>query len=170
MGIPQSVANKIANAKASGGGNPIKDGDYVFDVLRVICEQKFTGLCFIAEFLVVASEATEAGVEPCQVGTTCSFVANLTKHDSAAGNVKAFVLGLLGLDEASTPPDRVAAEIDRITSSANPARGMRIGCSTFRKAIRAGANAGKLITLPRWQHAAQTPAEIAANRAELGDK
>lgn len=171
MNAARDVFKKIAQAKATGsGGNQIRDGRYEFTILKLLMEQKFTGMCFIAEFLVDAAQATEPGVETNPVGSTCGYVVNLDGNgkQSAPGNIKAFVLALLDKKDEDVTADDVADVLEKLVSAAQPARGMRIGDETFRKTIQKGANAGKPFTAHRWKHVpGQTDEDVAKRRAEL---
>jgi hypothetical protein len=166
----REVFRKIANSRASGGGNQIKDGKYEFTVTKLLMEDKYTGCCFIAELLVDKAEASEPNIEPNAVGSTCSYVVNLDGSGklSAPGNIKAFVLALLGLKEDEVSADEVADYTEKLVASDQPGRGMKITDETYRKTIRGGANAGKPFTAHRWGHVAgQTEASVAARKAEL---
>ncbi len=167
--ISPLLAKKIAEARATAGGNNITDGQYVMQVLKLTVDQKFKGTFFVAEFLVVDSEKTHPTIEPNRVGTDCSIALNLDSNVSAPGNMKQFFLGLLGLDEATTDSQELVAAISKYTSDDQPARGMLIECSTFRKTTKTGPNAGREGTYPRWSAAPEgnTPAEIKARRTKL---
>lgn len=163
-----AILSKIANAKATAGGNIIKDGKYLFTLMNIICEQKFGGTMFIVEMLVDEAQAVFPGVEPNKPGTMASYVVNLDKNVSAAGNAKAFVLALLGYKESDVAmDDDFIAALAELTSANQPARGMRIADETFRKEIRSGKNAGSPFTAHRWQRVDQTPEAIAKRRTEV---
>ena len=164
---------KIAAAQASGGGNYIKDGVYGLTVTALKEIRGHNGYSIVAEFHVDASapngerDASGALVEPNPVGSSVSVVSNF-KHESSAGNVKALAIALLtplGYTEAQID----AAAIATLVSDKNPARGIRVNDTTYRKSIQKGPNAGKPITLNRWEPVAQTPDEIAARRKELDE-
>lgn len=168
MSLTREEARKIVSASASGGGNIIRDGKYVFDVIRCLTKRAFRGgTVFIAELDVVDAEPTTPGVEPNRPGTTASWVLNLDNNPSAPGNVKGFLLALLGVDEARVSQDELESTTVDVVSDAQPARGMRIADETFRKVIRGGPNAGKDFVAHRWQNVQQTPQEVAARRAAL---
>lgn len=132
-------------------------------------------------------------VQPNAVGSSFSFVQLFEEYpDTAFGNTKAFILALMGeTDEslAAAAKETVAEmmkkgskataeEIDkwdadaefaaayqRLTSSQNPARGMRIRWETYRKSSK---RTGKVLTIPRWETVEQTAEQIAETRAKLG--
>jgi hypothetical protein len=164
---------KIAGAKASGGGNIIRDGNYTFEILNISLENKFKGATFVVDFKVIESEATDAyddkgqPVKPNAVGSTCGYVVNLDKNVSAAGNAKRLILALVGKAEDEVTPEEFVEALDYLTTKAQPARGMRIKDRTFRKTIQSGPNAGKPFTGHAWEHVALSAEQIATNRAAL---
>ncbi|MEO9194311.1 MAG: hypothetical protein ABI445_11660 [Polyangia bacterium] len=172
MGIPAALAKRIAEAKTTGGGNNIKDGNYGLLIKKLSCEGKFKGTCFIAEFDVVDSEKTHATIEPNTVGSDCSFVLNLDKNpETALGNLKGFYCGLLGVEESAISQSELADKIVEYCSDDNKARGMLICASTYRKVTQKGPNAGKEGVYPRFSPVdaanGNAPADIAKRRAEL---
>lgn len=169
MAIPQALLKKIAEARATQGGNNIKDGNYVLVVKKLMIENKFKGTFFIAEFDVVDAEPTRQDVEPNAVGTDCSIALNLDSNVSAPGNMKQFFLGLLGLEEATTTTEQLMKEIAKYVGEDNAARGMLVEASTYRKVTKTGANAGKEGVYPRFSPATgeNTAAQVKARRAEL---
>lgn len=167
-----SYFKQIGTANASGGGTYIRDGRYKFMVEKVHLNEGYSGACFIAELRVLEAEATGevdekgAPVQPNKVGSSCSLVCNLKKHESAAGNAKAFAIGVLG--GLGYAPEAVGEQIlAAICGPNNPLRGAILKDQTFRKPIRTGANAGKPITLHKWESIAQTEADIKNGRAWL---
>lgn len=167
----QAVLSKIANSSATKGGNNLKDGKYRLIVEKMLLNSGHSGTCFIPELRVVSAAATEKDTEPNSVGSTVSCVWNVTKHDSAPGNVKAFILSALGLDEASTPAAKVQELLSKAVGAEQILRGFEIDCSTMRR-INQGksnpANRGQVMVLPTWQHVAgQTQESVAKNRSML---
>lgn len=166
---------KVAGASATGGGNNIRDGVYKLLVEKVHIQDGHSGECFIAEFRVVESQANGAVNEqgqpiiPNAVGSSASIVCNLTKHASAAGNAKAFVVAAcagLGYTEAQITPDVMAY----ICSEKNPLRGLAVTDETYRgvnKGRDNPANAGKPLTLNKWKPVAQTEDDIKRQAAYL---
>lgn len=170
-----NIFKKIADASATGGGNNIRDGIYKFLIEKCAIQQGHSGTCFIAEFRVMESTANGAVDEhgklvvPNPVGSTASMVCNLTKHESAAGNVKAFLQGALG--GLGYTPDQIDDElIGQVVSDANPLRGVQIIDETYRginKGRANAANAGKPLTLNKWKAVAQTEEDRDKGRAYL---
>jgi hypothetical protein len=180
MGIPASLAKQIAEAKTSGGGTPIKDGEYVLVVKQILCEKMFTGLYVIPEFDVVACEKTRENIEPNKVGSDCSCTWSLDKGgkagEAAKGNIKNFFCGLLGLDEGAADLAEMLScyaggknDPDRLK-----ARGMLICAKTYRKTTQSGPNVGKEGCYVRFSPVAASEGnsteEIAKRRAELDTK
>lgn len=174
----RAVLEKIAKARASAGGNYIRDGKYRFLVHRLLLEDKFSGTCFIAELEVVSAEAQFPDITPNQPGTMASYAVNLDGNgkQSAPGNIKAFVLALLGFEENEVSDGDVAEALDGLTSDAQPGRGMYIDTETWRKQARSGKNAeldekgrGKLL-MNSWAHVEQTEAEVAERRKQIDSK
>lgn len=176
MSVNKAILDRIAGARASGGGNYIRDGQYTFTVLKLLLEQKYGGTCFIAELLVDSSNAVFTDVDPNPPGSTCSFVVNLDGAGklSAPGNIKQFILALFGMDEAAVGAAEFSTALESMTSDKQPARGMVIGDETFRKFSRGGKNAepdskGRApMTMHRWTTIKQTPDELRARVALLG--
>lgn len=175
MAVKRSVYEKIASSKSTGGGNLIRDGRYRFVVKSLILDSKNSGDCFIAEFEVVESEKIFEDVEPNKPTSTCSYVVNLDGAGklSAPGNIKAFILALLGEDEDSVSEKELADITEELTSENQPARGMLIADETWRKFSRSGKNANPdskgrpPMVMNRWSHVPQTKEEVAERRKHL---
>jgi hypothetical protein len=167
----QDVFNKIANASATKGGNNLKDGKYRLVVEKMLLNTGHTGTSFIPELRVMKAEQTEKDAEPNAAGSTVSCVWNVTKHASAPGNVKAFLLAVLGLDEATTPAAQVQELLSKAVGAEQILRGFEIDASTIRRVNQGRdnpANRGQTMTLPVWQHVpGQTQESVARNRAML---
>ncbi len=171
MNPMQDILSKIANAKATKGGNRICDGDYEYLIESFGVNQGFEGTCFIAELRVTESKQTEPDIVPNPVGSTVSMVANVTKHASALGNVKAFILAAIGADESQVSAEAMQATLGQAIDPTQPLRGMKIRNRTFRK-VNQGRNnpknAGQVMTLNNFQHVpGQTGESIKAGRAYL---
>ena len=153
----KTLIDKLVNASASKGGQFITDGDYVMEIEKVVFDETFKGSCFIVELKVLESSGPTAA----KVGSHLSWVQNITKHLSALGNAKAFVLALFGVQEDEVPKDELDATMVEVTNTdpnakrtdgsligANPAKGKRIRASAYPAQTRAG----QTITLVRWSH------------------
>ena len=177
MSASRAVLAKIAEAQATGGGTAIRDGRYRFEILNLLLEQKYTGMCFIAELKVVNAEKVFEDIEPNKPGTTCSYVVNLDGAGklSAPGNIKAFVLALLG-DNGDVSNQEFQNYLASLVEPSQPARGMHLDSSTWRKFSRSGKNTtadakGRPpMVMNSWTYVEQTDAEVKARRAELDKK
>jgi hypothetical protein len=167
----QDVFGKIAAASATKNGNNLRDGKYRLRIERFVLNTGHNGTCFIPEFRVMEAQKTEPDVEPNQPGATVSCVWNVSKHSSAPGNVKGFLLAVFGLNEASVPPDKMRELTAAAVGADQPLRGMEIDCTTIRRVNQGKenpANRGMVMTLPTWQHVAgQTQESVTRARAEL---
>jgi hypothetical protein len=179
--MSKAIIKKIAKARATGGGNYIKQGKGVLIVKSISLEELYNGDTFIAEFLVKSSEsmpdAVDANGKPelaNPAGTSCSYVQQLTKFESAPGNVKGFLEKLDGCEGESDEEFEGLLETyinkDPKAGEVNPARGFEIAYETFQRPIQKGKNAGKMITLVRWTHVDLDQDQVDANRALLDGK
>ncbi len=119
-GVPGDIFDRIVAAQATNSGNWMRDGSYLLSIVECKYEQKYGGLTWITEFVVVTSEIMpgmfELGGEPVAAGTPgavqvmpnapgekVSFVASVGNvgTPNAAGNVKAFLLVLSNENEAN---------------------------------------------------------------------
>ena len=163
--LSQTLLQKIADARTTAGGDWIRDGRYTLQVKRILLEDKYKGTSFICELVVVAAAAINPAVAPNAVGTCSSFVYNIEKNESAAGNAKTFLLALLGLP-LDTKAEDFIQQMVRVTGPDQPARGMLIRGETYRKPIQRGPNAGKDYVGVNWDHVKQTPEAVAAARRD----
>jgi hypothetical protein len=171
-----ALAKKIAEARATAGGNRIKDGSYVFVVRKIILDEKFKGNFFIAEFDVLMSASVRDDVEPNKVGTDCSMALNLDTNKSTPGNMKQFFCALLGKEDGELQGQDYLKEVAKYVDDDQPGRGMLIEATTYRKTTLTGPNAGKEGTYPRFATVSteadeggmdNSAARIKARRAEL---
>lgn len=153
MGIREEIAGKVAAGKASQGGNWIKPGGYTFEVQMLLIERKFAGDMFIAEFKVLDSRKTDAGIEPNLPGTTASYVVNMQQL-SGPGNVKSFLMALFDEPEEEVTIDAILAATDKN----QPARFLKIRDEAYNKPVR--SKPGQLFTAHRWEHMAPSDMEL----------
>ncbi len=177
MGKLDSIFKKIADASLSGGGNNIRDGIYKLAVEKcLVNDEAHSGTVFIVEFRVLEAAANGAldengrPVVPNAVGTTCSMVCNVTKHESAFGNLKKFLYGALG--GLNYTPDQVTDELIKELFVDDPTmlRGVVVRDETYRtinKGRANPANAGKPLTLNKWTSIPQTEEDVAAVKSIL---
>lgn len=170
-----AMARKIAEAKTSVSGNRIQPGHYVLVVKQILCnEGGYNGAFVIPEFDVVDAEKTNGEGEPNRVGSDCSCAwqidAKGEKGEAMRGNAKKFIAALMALDLGNEDAinkalnDHCGAAGDK---DALRARGMLVECTTQRRRIKTGPNAGQEGDFPEFKHVLQTPAEIAERRAQL---
>ncbi len=168
----QDVFDKIASASATKSGNDFQKGKYRLLIEKVTIQTtRKHEIQVIPEFRVVAAEKVEAGVEPNPVGSSVRCIWNVSKHDAAPGNVKAFVLGVLGRDESTTSEKEVKELTAMMVGADQPFRGLAVDATTVTR-INQGrdnpANKGKEMVLPNWQHVpGQSQESLARNRAIL---
>jgi hypothetical protein len=162
-------------------GDNFRDGKGQVVVKKCICEKMNEGKTFVAVVKVVSSSSkgdlnpiTKAPVEPNPAGTSVSWPQKIEKFKSAANNVKKFTLKLLGFAKENVTPPQFAEAFKRIISKEQPARGMLLNYETYQQPVRSGPDVGKpegVRTYVNWGHvpptAGNSPAEIAARRAEL---
>jgi len=122
--VPASIFSQIAKAKASAGGTHIRDGAYEMTVKRLLIEKGFKGWAFKGEFLVdkatkvgtVDKDGNPTNVEPNAVGSSCSMVCNFDKNESSWGNVKQFILALLGFEESQVADAEFAEAVEALVN------------------------------------------------------
>jgi hypothetical protein len=165
MGFADSIAGKIASAKASNGGNFLKDGRYKLEIKALKLEKLYAGLTFIAELGVVESAPVRDDVIPNAVGTTASYIQQLDKREQTAyPNTKAFLLAAADEDESAISAEEFTAFINDATGAKQALKGVLISCETFRKFTKDGKTE---MTLPRFTAIKQTDAEVAGRRKAL---
>jgi hypothetical protein len=169
---------KIGASNASLKEDVFRDGKGVVELRELLCKRFFKGNTFVARCKVVSS-ASKGDVNPVDKtpvipnapGSSVGWPQMLDQHASAPGNVKAFVLALLGFSEAQVTGPQFAEALEQLISKAQPGRGMLIGFETYQQATRSGANAGRVNTYVRWTHIAPSEGNdkvrIAERRAEL---
>lgn len=159
MSEMDALFNKIGAANASLKEDVFRDGKGVVEVREILCKRFFKGNTFVARVKVKESSSkgdknptTGALVEPNAPGSSVGWPQMLDQHASAPGNVKAFVLALLGFSEAQVTPKDFSEALERLISKEQPGRGMLIGYETYQQATRSGPNIGKVNTYVRWTH------------------
>jgi len=188
--VPAGVLAKIAAAEPSSTRHAnIRDGFYLFEVQRLLSEQKRKAHCFIIELGVIASRPTtdpaRPGIIPNAPKSTASVVVSFG-NDSAGGNVSRFVCGLLGVNpEQMAVTDEKTGDFVRfmtaeergeeikstyadLTAVNQPGRGMLIRGETYTYPIKSGPNAGKPFVGLNWIFVpGQTEQTIALRRQML---
>lgn len=166
MGALDAFINKVAAAAPSFGSDWIKDGIGVLTVKTVLLEQKRAGAMFIVNFIVKEVKPKD-GKPTNTVGSGASWSVNLSTNDSAAGNVKSFVMALMGVADdpafAETFAELVNDDPTHKTLPYQPARGYDIGFETFHKETKKGADFMGI----NWHNVLNPEADVAARRATL---
>ncbi len=134
-----SWKNKVKKAAASQGGGPyIIPGKHL---LRLDLLKEVDGFSeddiVVAEFIVEETDSEEKDMQP---GTRVSRLWNFSKHKSAAGNFKAFLIAAFGSfddegeyvaadeDDLSKPDEDGDTPIDLAVTSDNPLNGSLFYC------------------------------------------
>ena len=175
MALDMSEFTKVGAAKANTKGDNFRDGYGLAVIEELIYDRMNDGLTFVARCKILESNSkgdfdpvTKQPVQPNAVGSQVGWPQKVEKHKSAVGNVKSFVLALLGEDESAVTPDQFGkALFDLTQGKEQPARGMVIKYSTYQQAVRA---TGKVNTYVGWSTAeGNTPEKIAARRKALDE-
>lgn len=169
---------EMADAKISAReGEHIVRGSGLCVIKRLLYKNMNEGPTFVvvAKVLESADKAPARTGDPVipanKPGATISWPQKTKKFKSAPGNVKGFVLALLGYSEAQVTGDQYMAALAQCVSDAQPARGMLIRWDTYDSIVRSGKNAGNVNCYPTWKHvppaAGNDKDSIAKRRAEL---
>lgn len=170
---------KIAAGKIGGGGSRIRDGIYKLVVEKVFVNNGFNGETFITEFRVLDSKSSgeldEKGnpIIPNAVGSTCSVAIPLSDPKIPGDNISMTLLYGITAGIGYNPEDLTEEKVSLICSTKNPLRGVMVGDETYRgvnQGKKTPANAGKPMTLHRWQSVPQTEEQILANRVWLDEQ
>ncbi len=171
--MDQNLRTKFANIKASGGrSDNIVDGWGVLIVKKIEYKNLEAGGTFIVEAVVESSNkatgltdlaGNPVDVAPNTPGSTIGYIQQVDRFKSAFGNVKAFVLNLLG-ESLETSDDKFFPAFEALCGAPNPARGMRVAYRTKRQVTK---DKSKKNTYPYFEHVKQTPEQVKATRAEL---
>jgi len=136
------VFSGIKEAQVNKGGVYLNKGNYLLEVeaVKLIQSRKKDDL-FVVETKVIECDGDEANPE----GTSASWIANLTKHDAAMGNVKMFLQAVdPDLDDSS-----LEAAADMAVGDDNPLKGETVKCQVSMIETRAG----NPFSLHKWFHA-----------------
>lgn len=177
---------RAAAAQASGGGNYINHGTYLFIVDGFLIKDNDRGTSVIVELYVAeggpAGDGKQEGGPPNPKGSRCSVVFKLAggtakANDAAASNLKSFVTNFVGADafaEMMAEPSFGANEAERygevLNRLASIARGSFVADETRIGTIQSGPNAGKNIVNHKWLHVDTADADQLMNIALLDGK
>lgn len=131
--LPKGFGTEVAKAEATVTRQRLNDGDYVFQCVAMFEKQTQQGPAVIIEHEIVEAKAIKDGVEPSPVGTKWGYF--LPRYGKAAvmlkPNLKAYTLGLFGLDEKRVSEAQLGELFDRIGGEEQALRGMLIRGRTF---------------------------------------
>ncbi len=148
----------IEDATSSAGGNYIKPGRHLLNIvcLKGKVSRKKKALA-IAEFEIVESTKHE-------VGESVSWLANLTDHDAAVGNVKGLLAAIAECEENEV--DEAGA--DRAFSEENPFEGQKVVCEAFIIETTKGNDFTKCVWKPasEWKGLKAEATETSAEASE----
>jgi hypothetical protein len=175
----KNIFKKIAESKATGTGQRFNPAGYELVVGKLWINEGFKGATFICEMVVRKSTSTGAVDRltgkpeiPLGEGSIGSFAVNLDNpkaKGSQYSNVKRFILGLIGADEAEVTNDQFIETLEELCGDKavkdQPMRGKRVDLATF-KTPKVG-NPAEDFTNHQWSYVEQTEADIAAERAKL---
>lgn len=188
-----AYVKKIVASKPAGGGNPIRDGKYLFAIkaLQIKPSDKGGQVWFIAEFFTVTSTPVDVPPEliradvplttPNAVGSDCSMVVDLNSQMGPA-NVKEIAAADLNLKHDQITEDMLSKWISenvevpggnshwKATGITNPMQGRVLACLTRRSLVKTGSNAGKPGIRLNWSYVSQSPEERAQLRTLLTPK
>lgn len=166
------IFDQIAGARATQNHNRVSDGDYEWLVERIFMQKDRKNIdMYVAELRVMKSAQIEPDTRPNPVGELVGCAWKLDK-DSSSGNIKAFLLALLGLNEATVSKEQMRQyTVASISGDGTTFRGIRLAGRTVRR-VNQGRdnpeNKGKVMTFPNFEHVpGQTEASIAQGRATL---
>lgn len=145
--VSSELSDLIAKSTVFGNSDNIRVGRYKFVIKRTFADKFDSGRYAIAEFKVLEALANpqvmpagvtaaqfDDGTKPNLPGSTCAMKINFDGNGakSAPGNVKAYVLGLFGMNQADTPETEVnqmwkdlARLKDNLNNDGTPAPGKR---------------------------------------------
>lgn len=162
--MASGYAAKIAGAKASQSSNFIKDGAYLFEIEKLLIENKRKGWMFIAELKVLEAVKTSPTVDPNPVGSSVGYVVKLDDPNGmGVGNVKAFIMALYGVEESEVTADDIDEAVNTDPEATNaagkalavqPCVGMKIRDEAFAKAKVSKPT--EFFTNHKWSHVPQT--------------
>lgn len=131
--LPKGYGKEVADSEATVARQRLNDGDYVMMHKACFVKKTQKGEAIIIEHEIVEAKGIKEGVAPTPVGTSWGHF--LPMYGDAAvmckPNLKAYVLGLLGLDEKKVSKEMVSEAVDEMGGESQVARGMLIRGITF---------------------------------------
>lgn len=138
--LPTGFGADVANAEATIARQKLSLGDYVFLHRQIFTKNTKKGDAVIIEHKIVEAKPIKPGIEPSPVGTNWGYF--LPKYGEAAvmllPNLKAYLLGILGLNEKNISKEQLAAAFDRMGGPEQACCGMYVRGVTFETETKAG--------------------------------
>lgn len=176
--MSRDIFNKIGAASANNKGDVFRDGKGTLVITQCLYKNMNEGPTFVGRFKVLESASkgdkdpkSGAPVEPNPAGSRVGWPQKIEKHKSAAGNVKAFFLNVLGFNEAEVKPEEFGDTMAQACGPEQALRGMLVKYETYQQETKTGANAGRVNTYVKFVHVSpkegNDEASIKKRRAEL---
>lgn len=176
--MSRAIFSKVASSQANMKGDNFKDGKGQLVIVQNLYKNMNDGPTFVARFAVIDAKSkgdldpkTKQPVAPNAIGSRVGWPQKIEKHKSAAGNVKAYILNVLGYAESDVSHDDFVNTMEQCLSKEQPMRGMLVNFETYQQPTKSGPNAGQVNTYVKFIHvppdAGNDAAAIAARRAEL---
>lgn len=166
-GINSAIAAKLAAAKPTQSGNVIRPGNYVFECIKMLfmpqgngVGQAFGGDMFVIELSVLESSPTGElsrdgkPINPNAPGTVASYVINLSKMQNGGGDVKTFLMALLGEPEENITADVITGAC----SDEQPYKYLKVKDQAWNKPQKGDPR--KDFTRHRWETIPMTEADL----------
>jgi hypothetical protein len=131
--LPTGWGRQVADAEETVQRQRLKDGEYLLLHKSIFRKSTQAGDAIIIEHEIIESKKTAPDVEPMSAGTNWGYF--MPEYGKAKvmllPNMKAYVLGLLGLDSKKVSKEALADTIDAISDERQAARGMLVKGVTF---------------------------------------
>ena len=129
-----SFGKMVSEAKTFGDRNYLKPGNYLLELQVARTNDGLKGLFGIAEFKVIESEATEAGVAPSPKGLIVSYsegdVRDVKKGPAKLGRFKKMLSAIAG-------EELDGSGVDDAVGKYNPLAFIRVRCMAYSKVLAA---------------------------------
>lgn len=131
--LPKGWGAQVADAEATIQRQRLKDGEYLLLHKSIFRKDTQNGSAIIIEHKIIDAKKIVADVDPLPVGSNWGhFMPEYGKAKvMLLPNMKAYALGLLGVDEKKVSKQELADTIDAISDERQSARGMLIKGVTF---------------------------------------
>jgi hypothetical protein len=127
------VFGEVEKASASKGSQYVNPGKHIFDIQKIILrpsDKDPSRLFFIVELETVSSSRED---QP--VGSTRSWIVDISRKQTGPSNVKGFAMALgPDIEEGDINKEDLA----KLVADDQPARGIRVSCDAWEIETRAG--------------------------------